>query len=121
MSRVKLYHYTQEPSLEGIKEKGLLNFFGLMFFTDDDQDEPSVNFTGLSEQGRVVVELDSTFLKVSDLLETDYDEMASYFNPELIGILSDTSKWYCSRAESIQLEDMVALQVKKDGEWINYE
>ena len=90
-----LYHYTSKQALKSIKEKGLLNVFGLIFFTTEETTEPSVDFRGMIEQGRVSVELTDEFEKVSDLLETNYELLCQYFNPELIHVTgADINNWY---------------------------
>lgn len=110
----KLYHYTSEHNIESISKEGLLNMFGFIFFTTDDKDEPSVNFAPFMKLARVVVEYDDSYERVDDLLLSDYDLMASYFNPQFIGLISDTSKWYVSRDEVIT--DMI-IEIEKDGKW----
>lgn len=113
----KLYHYTSEDNIESINKKGLLNMFGLIFFTTDDKTEPSVDFSPYIKLARVVVECNDSYELVDNLLLSDYDLMASYFNPQLIGLISDPSKWYVSRKDVIK--DIV-IEVKKDNEWKEY-
>jgi hypothetical protein len=116
---IKLYHYTGARNIDGIKEKGLLNIFGLMFFTTDDVGEPTVSFEPLRQQGRIVVELTDDYMYVNDLLVSDYDLMASYFNPSLIWLISDTSKWYCSDKKVIDKE-IISYEVLVNGAWIKH-
>jgi hypothetical protein len=116
MEILKLYHYTNIRNVDSIKQKGLLNIFGLIFFTTDDENEPSVNFVPMIEMAQVSVEITDEYEKVSDLLRSDYDLMAQFFNPTMIGIISNPDKWYVTRIKTIE-PNKLTIKVKENGKW----
>ena len=117
---MKLYHYTATRNLDSIKEKGLLNIYGEIFFTSSETTEPTVNWSLMQEQGRVMVEISEEYKKVTDTLETDYNLMASYFSPTLIGLITDISEWY-HISRKVKPSEIINYETLKDGEWIDYE
>ena len=109
---MELYHYTFNAHKESITNNGLINVFGLIFFTTNgDQVEPSVKHYS-NTMIRVSVKLTDEYEKITDLLKTDYDLISSYFNPDLIHLTgAEISKWYVIRRdltpkEIIEIKDM---------------
>lgn len=117
-----LYHYTSEEVIDSIKEKGLLNIFGLIFFTTETTTEPSVDFRGLRTQARVSVKLTNDFHKVSDMLKTKdgYNLLSSFFNPKLIHhIGANPDNWYVSFKEKIDTKDILKYEIQNENGYYN--
>lgn len=107
---MELYHYTFAGHKESITNHGLINIFGLIFFTTNGEKiDPSVKHYSHS-MIRVSVELTDEYEKITDLLETDYDLVSSYFNPELIHLTgADITKWYVIRRD-LKPEEIIEIK-----------
>lgn len=110
-----LYHYTPEMNIKSIKKDGLLNIFGLIFFTTSDKGENTAS-TMVGRQARIIVKLTNKHKYVPDMIKSNYELMSSFFNPNLIHLISDVRNWYCLDSD-VDKKDIIKYEVLENGEW----
>ena len=113
---MKLYHYTHEQNVNGIREQGLLPLLGLVFLTENPFGENTV----MSSNVRITVTLTDDMKKYSEHVEKDYHLLSCFMCVEMINLISDTSLWYYTD-KGIKPEDIVSIEHLSDGEWVTYE
>ena len=110
-----LYHYTNEYALKRIIKEVLLNMFGLIWFTSSSNTENTVNMHGRCEQARVSVLKDKSIRSFAIDKERKYDLFSQFMNVELIGLISDTSKWYYTHKSVVK--NIIKYEIFDNGEW----
>ena len=110
-----LYHYTNEYALKKIMKKGLLNMFGLVWFTSSQQTENTVNTYSMCKQARVSVLKDKTIRHFKSDKQRKYDLFSQFMNVELIDKVSDTSKWYYTHKSVVK--NILKYEIFENNEW----
>lgn len=110
-----LYHYTNEYALKGIIEKGLLNLFGLIWFTSSSDTENTVNTHDRCKQARISVLKNKQIRHFESDKKRKYDLFSQFMNVEFIGLISDTSKWYYTHKSMVK--NILKYEIFENEKW----
>ena len=89
--------------------------FGLIWFTSSSDTENTVNMHGRCKQARVSVLKDKSIRSFAIDKERKYDLFSQFMNVGLVGLISDTSRWYYTHKGVVK--NILKYEIFENGEW----